>query len=65
MNNHVNNFNNHRVDFNKHINDDNEYFTSIKKDINGIHKVGWLSLGFILALQVIPKIAEVVHILTK
>lgn len=65
MNNHVGNFDTHREDYRRHIIDDNKFFEEIRKNIAGIHRIGWVALGALLALQVLPKVVEVIHILIK
>ena len=46
-----------------HEQKDENNFVMIRKDILGLQKIDWTATGIIIALDALPKIGEVLHLL--
>ena len=42
---------------------DQENFNGIRRDILGLQKIVWTATGIIIALDALPKVAEIFHII--
>lgn len=45
-----------------HEKNDQANFDTIRKDILGLQKIVWTATGIIIALDALPKVAEILHI---
>jgi hypothetical protein len=50
---------------NRHELRDQASFDALRKDVLAIQKVVWLATGILLAVQILPTILKVTHILNK
>lgn len=65
LDNHVKNFNTHTDAFKAHEIKDQANFDSLRKDVLGIQRVIWTATGIILAVEALPTVLKLMHILNK
>lgn len=65
LTNHVDNFNTHSNAFRAHEMQDQANFDKLRTSITKIERIIWVATGIIIALDALPKIIEVVHVLNK
>ncbi len=62
---HVKNFNTHTDAFKQHEIKDQSNFDSLRKDVLGIQRVIWVATGIIIAVEALPTVLKLMHILNK
>lgn len=65
LDNHVKNFNSHTEAFRAHEIKDQSNFDALRKDVLGIQKVVWTASGIIIAVEALPTVLKLMHILNK
>jgi hypothetical protein len=65
LKNHVANFDSLNASFKNHEIRDENNFDSLRKDNFKIQRVIWLASGAVMAVEALPQILKVFHILTK
>lgn len=65
LDNHVKNFNTHTEAFKSHEIRDQVNFDSLRKDVLGIQRVVWMATGIIIAVEALPTVLKLMHILNK
>lgn len=65
LDNHVKNFNTHIDAFKLHEIKDQANFDSLRKDVLAIQKVVWTASGIIIAVEALPTVLKLMHILNQ
>lgn len=65
MDNHVKNFDTHVNAFRSHEIQDQVNFDKLRKEVLAVQRIIWMATGIILAVEALPTVLKLMHILNK